>query len=233
MAKYQIEDLSQILTYNEKTFAYNLATPTDDLDYYLAQLITDNLQGDTLNVPTISEIVNQVYPFINKQSSEIVQNLINRTRRIKALVFHAINNQRGAEFQFDELTEKDKFIIKLAKSIVHDLNKFLYKYEIKHSFCNLVLINNDVNNLFIGTIDFLATNGKEWFLCSFKNSRSGFNQKYSAELYLQKQLIESNTKYKITKMLIFNPLEERVVVESNILSNYELFKLFETKFAQK
>ncbi|AUF83286.1 hypothetical protein CXP39_00480 [Mesoplasma syrphidae] len=229
MAKYQISDLSQVLSYNEKTFKYDLANLDWEVDYHIKQIIKKSSNQGVLAIATISEIVNEVYPFVDKQNTEVIQNLINRTRRIKTLVFQAIKNRRGAEFYFEELDEKDKFIIKIAKSIVHDLNKFLYKYEIKQVFSNLILINNDVNNLFVGNIDFLATNGKEWFLGSFKNSRSGFNQKYSAELYLQKQLIESNTNYKINKMFIFNPLEQRVVLEANMLSNYELFKISQTE----
>nr|WP_215216260.1 hypothetical protein [Entomoplasma sp. MP1] len=54
---------------------------------------------------------------------------------------------------------------------------------------------------------------KRMILCLFKFSKSPFEAKYKFEALLQKKLIESNSNIKISKVLLFNPLNHIVIQE--------------------
>ncbi|WP_026389269.1 hypothetical protein [[Acholeplasma] multilocale] len=225
MAKHNLNDITNSIRYDDVKYKYELFNGINNVDYHLSELLKMNLDGNFISMPSIPEIVNEAYPFIEKQSQELVYQLISRNRKIKRLIYNAVNTKKGPDLIFDPLDEKDKFIIGLAKSVVHDLNKFIYKHEITSLFSNLTFINNDIHNPYIGTIDFLATDSRNWFLCSFKTSRTSFTQKYGAEMYLQKKMIESNNKFKISKMFILNPRSEQVIIEAPTLSKGEIYKL--------
>ncbi|WP_031542260.1 hypothetical protein [Mesoplasma photuris] len=228
MSVAKINDISNSVIYNHQKYEYSLIKPITSLDLHIQNLVKNKLENDNIKIKSIPEIVNDVFPFIEKVNQDVVKSLINRNLRIKKIIFNYLEKWNGLDLKFDPMDEKDKFIIEIAKSVMHDINKFLYKKDIKYIYPNKTFINNDFENVYIGTIDAIMSNGKEWFLLSFKTSKTSYNQKYSAELFMQKELFESNNKFKISEMYILNPRNERVILEADKLSNYEIFKLKNT-----
>lgn len=112
--------------------------------------------------------------------------------------------------------ENHKQAIGIAKSVVHDLNKFIYKHKITHSVANLLLASIGSNLNFYGKIDLILKSEKDWFLCLFKFSKSPFEAKYKYEAILQKKLIESNSNIKISRVFVFNPLNDIIIKEFNL-----------------
>ncbi|PPE06038.1 hypothetical protein [Williamsoniiplasma lucivorax] len=219
-----IHDITDAVAYDENTFKYFLENETK-LDSHHLKIMEKFLNGHEIAIPAISTLLNQAYPFVGKRDAELIKTLIKRNQDINKLVTLAIHNKKSFELVFNVIDDKAKFENSLAKSIVYDLNKLIYKFNISHLWANKTFINGDVNRLFIGTIPIIATNKKEWFLINFKTSQSGYDQKYAAELELQKELFETNTKFKIAKTILLNPRAQRVVVETFTISNYEKTKL--------
>ncbi|AVP49642.1 hypothetical protein [Williamsoniiplasma luminosum] len=219
-----IHNVNNAVVYDEKTFKYLLKNPKQLENHHL-KILEPFLSEEVIEIPTISGLLNEVYPFIEKCNPDLIETLIQRTQEINKLVSLAINNKKGFELTFTPIDDKDKFINNLAKSIIYDINKLIYKFNISHIWANKTFINLDINQIFIGTIPIIATNKKEWFLINYKTSRSGYNQKYAAELTLQKLLFESNTKFKIAKTILLNPRAERAMIETQSISNYEKIKL--------
>jgi hypothetical protein len=154
--KIKFHDLSKNVVYDFKNFTYKLIDQ-NDLPYHLKELLTDKIADDlTIMIPTADDLVLENYPFINQLNSEIVNKIIRRNHRINQLVDHAIKTKKTEKLFFDPLEEKDHFVIEIAKQYLYDLNKFIYKYEVTNLYSNLTFLNNDVNELFIGTIDVVA-----------------------------------------------------------------------------
>lgn len=226
MGKINLQDITSAVIYNDKTFSYKLKTDLLNLSHFHQELLKNKIgPSQEILLPTISGIVTECYPFIEKRNLQLINQIIERNKKINNLIFHAISTKRGMELNFDPLEEKDKFILGLAKSVCFDLNKFIYKYEISNLYPNKTFINADINNLYLGNIDLIAQGKNCWYLITFKMSRSGYNQKYFAELFLQKQAFENNTKFKIQECFIFNPREQRVVVTANEISGGEIYKI--------
>ncbi|ATZ18490.1 hypothetical protein ESOMN_v1c01050 [Williamsoniiplasma somnilux] len=226
MNNSKLGDITNLISYDEETYSYKFEKPLTTLAEHQKVLLKNKIgKNNEILLPTINEICTNIYPFIEKRSNELINTLISRNKRIKRLIFNAIEKRKDIELNFEPLDEKDKFIINLAKSIVHDLNKFIYKYEIGNLYANKTFLNNDINSFYIGTVDLIAQSKNNIYIATFKISRSGFNQKYLAELALQKELVESNLNYKIADSFIFNPREERVIIKAHNISKGEFYKM--------
>jgi len=153
-------DITKQTVYDFKNYRYQLVA-LDQLEYFQQGLLKDHLDANNfIDLPTVDEILLQKYPFVDKINPDIVQAIIRRNQHVKKLVDHAIKHKRGEKLTFDPLDEKDKVVLDLAKQFIYDLNHLIYKHELNQLFSNLTFVNNDVNQLFVGTIDVIGKSKK-------------------------------------------------------------------------
>jgi len=219
-------DITKQVVYDFQNYRYQLSS-LDQLEYFQQGLLKDHLDANNfIDLPTVDEILLQKYPFVDKINPDIVRTIIRRNQHVKRLVDYAVKHKRGEKLTFDPLDEKDKVVLDLAKQFIYDLNHLIYKHELDQLFSNLTFVNNDVNQLFVGTIDVIGKSKKGWILFSLKTSKTSYWKKYAAELYLEKVLFETNSGQKVKEMYILNPRNEQFVVPAKELSQGEKASLF-------
>lgn len=213
--KHFINDISKYFEFNEESLKLKLVKEIeyDDYNFALTYYIDENHE---LNLETIEQLCQKEFPFIQNPSSKILEQIFLRNRIAKELILNSIEKRNSESIKFHKNDEEHKRAINLAKSVVHDLNKFIYKHKITHSVTNLLLASIESNLNFYGKVDLVLKSEKDWFLCFFKFSKSPFEAKYKYEAILQKKLIENNSNIKISKVFVFNPLNDIIIREYNL-----------------
>ncbi|ASZ09401.1 hypothetical protein CK556_03550 [Mesoplasma chauliocola] len=214
--KYSINDLSDYLILDESVTKIKLAKEIEieDNNFNLNYFV--NEEGE-FTMDSIDKLCQEKFPFIQNPSSKILNEIFARNKIAKKLIINSLDKRNSSTIKFDGNDEEHKIAKKLAKSVVYDLNKFIYKHKINYIITNVVLANLESNEVnYFGQIDLIVKSEKEWFLCIFKFSKSPFELKYKYEAMLQKKLIENNSLIKISKAFVFNPLNDIVINEISI-----------------
>ncbi|AVN63999.1 hypothetical protein CG006_03410 [Mesoplasma florum] len=214
-SKFNINDISDYFEFDDSSSSFKLINNVDyneknfNLNYYVDE-------NQNLILDSIDDLCQKEFPFIQNPSSKILEQIFLRNKIAKELIINSVV-QRKAEFlKFEKNDEDHKVAINIAKSVVHDLNKFIYKHKINHSLANIMLANLESSLNFYGKIDLLLKSNDNWFLCIFKFSKSPYEDKYKYEAMLQKKLIENNSEIKNIKIFVFNPLSDIVIKQINL-----------------
>ncbi|AVN64685.1 MULTISPECIES: hypothetical protein [Mesoplasma] len=214
-SKFNINDISEYFEFDDNSSSFKLINSVDynDKNFNLTYYVDENQK---LILDSIDDLCQKEFPFIQSPSSKILEQIFLRNKIAKELIINSVV-QRKAEFlKFEKNDEDHKVAINIAKSVVHDLNKFIYKHKINHSLANIMLANLESSLNFYGKIDLLLKSNDNWFLCIFKFSKSPYEDKYKYEAMLQKKLIENNSEIKNIKIFVFNPLSDIVIKQINL-----------------
>ncbi|WP_106078994.1 hypothetical protein [Mesoplasma coleopterae] len=211
-SKHFINDISDYFEYDEDSLVLKLVKEIDyeNINFNLTYYIDEN---KNLNIDSIDQLCQKEFPFIQSPSSKVLEQIFLRNKIAKELIINSVVQRKSESLKFEKNNEDHKIAINIAKSVVHDLNKFIYKNKINHSVANILLANVEADINFYGKIDLLLKSNDNWFLCIFKFSKSPYEDKYKYEAQLQKRLIESNSDIKNVKVFIFNPLADIVIKE--------------------
>ncbi|ATQ35808.1 hypothetical protein CG007_03370 [Mesoplasma entomophilum] len=213
--KHFINDISDYFEYDENLSILNLVKEIsyEDINFNLTYYIDEN---KNLNIDSIDQLCQKEFPFIQSPSTKVLEQIFLRNKIAKELIINSVIQRKSESLKFEKNNEDHKIAINIAKSVVHDLNKFIYKNKINHSVANILLANVQKDINYYGKIDLLLKSNDNWFLCIFKFSKSPYEDKYKYEAQLQKKLIENNSNIKNLKVFIFNPLADIVVKELNL-----------------
>jgi len=164
-----------------------------------------------VQLPQLSTLLTKVYPYLEHPAQSIVNSIIARNQRINDLILQSLQRRNSEKLVFYPEAEKDEFVLQMTRDFINLLNKLIYKYELTILDGFKTFINNDIHHPFIGTIDIIAkskTNG--WYLFLLKTSKTSYLEKDYAQAFLQKTLVESNSKIKIKTSFLLNPRQEQV-----------------------
>lgn len=161
----------------------------------------------------LSDLVLEKYPFINNLNNNIIDVIIERNESIKKIIKESIRRRNAFEIKAHNLDYKDKTLLIKAKSIIKNLNNFIYKNKINKFWTDLIFLNVEKSIANFGYIECLCSNGKEYFLCMFKFSKSPYIEKYQYEVDLINKMLNKKFGVKVSKTLLFNIYAEQSVIE--------------------
>ncbi len=205
-------DLTSGITFDQKTKQYRLtkaiAEFSDDQQTLLARWVDAN---HVVQLPDLSSLLAKVYPYLNNPAQSVIDLITSRNQRINDLILRSLQRRNGEKLVFYPETEKDAFVLELTRDFINLLNKLIYKYELTVMEGFKTFINNDIHHPFIGTIDIIAkSKTNQWYLFLLKTSKTSYLAKDYAQGFLQKILVESNSKIKIKNSFLLNPRQEQV-----------------------
>ncbi|ATZ21870.1 hypothetical protein [Mesoplasma tabanidae] len=214
-SKHFINDVSEYFEYDEVTLSLKLIKNIDynNSNFNLTYYIDENKK---LVLDSIEQLCQIKFPFIQNPSNKVLDQIFLRNKIAKELIINSVVKRKSESLKFEKTDEEHKSAINIAKSVVHDLNKFIYKHKINHSIANLLLANVQADVDFYGKIDLLLKSNDSWFLCLFKFSKTPYDDKYKYEARMLKKLIENNSDIRNLKVFIFNPLADIVIKELNV-----------------
>lgn len=159
MAKLDFHDLSAFVYFDLRTKQYKLVGEIDNLPFHLQTFLGQQVDSQkVIQLPTMEEQLQKVYPFIDQPPLAVINQIIQRNQKISQLIKFSLLNQTSNQLMFFPQEEKDPFVLDLARQFIYALNKLIYKYELTHFYADQLLINNDVNYPFIGNVDLVAKN---------------------------------------------------------------------------
>lgn len=212
MKGIDFNDLTSGITFDLNVKQYRLIQDVSRFSYHqqtlLANWVDDN---NWVQLPQLSMLLTKVYPYLEHPAQSIVNSIIARNQRINDLILQSLQRRNSEKLVFYPETEKDEFVLQMTRDFINLLNKLIYKYELTILDGFKTFINNDIHHPFIGTIDIIAkskTNG--WYLFLLKTSKTSYLAKDYAQAFLQKTLVESNSKIRIKTSFLLNPRQEQV-----------------------
>ncbi|QEH62366.1 hypothetical protein SCHIN_v1c11730 [Spiroplasma chinense] len=227
MKQIGINDISKYLEWDFENLEYIVKKQIKEKNIY-TEILENNIVDDKLLLKNTFDITLEQYPHINTVGDNVIKQSIKQSECIKDMVFKSIENRNGFKINFVENECENINHINLAKRYVKEFNNLIYKYKVSDIYCNRVLIYSDNNYSFIGHIDVLVKTNQGYIQVEIKTSRINYVEKYNAQLYLNKKLIEVNKDIKIKESFILNIREQQVFLASTELSKKEQFTLLQS-----
>jgi|GEM_PF-652317 len=212
MKGINLNDLTSGVTFDQNTKQYRLTQAvskfTANQQSLLAGWVDDN---NVVQLPQLSALLTKVYPYLNSPASNVIDLIIGRNQRINDLILLSLQRRKSEKLVFYPEGEKDAFVLEMTRAFINLLNKLIYKYELTVLEGFKTFVNNDIHHPFIGTIDIIAqSKTNQWYLFLLKTSKTSYLARDYAQGFLQKTLVESNSKIKLKNSFLLNPRQEQV-----------------------
>ncbi|PPE06711.1 hypothetical protein [Mesoplasma corruscae] len=172
---------------------------------------TKYLNKNIFNIKIDANFITQKYPFVNQLNDQILFDISQRNELIKQIVKISIKQRSSSEIRFPNESCDNKKIATYAKTIIKNLNNFIYKNKINKFWTDVVLINNNKITPYISNIEIICTNGKEYFIFLLKFSKSPYIDKYKYESELINNTISELFNIKIKETILLNIMSEQAI----------------------
>ncbi|PPE04757.1 hypothetical protein EELLY_v1c04370 [Entomoplasma ellychniae] len=172
---------------------------------------TKYLNKNILNIKNDANFIIQKYPFVNQLNDQILFDISQRNELIKQIVKISIKQRSSSEIRFPDESYDNKKIATYAKTLIKNLNNFIYKNKINKFWTDVVLINNNKITPYISNIEIICTNGKEYFILLLKFSKSPYIDKYKYESELINNTISELFNIKIKETILLNIMSEQAI----------------------
>lgn len=169
-------------------------------------------QVGEINIPNVNDVLLQEYQFINKLKTTIVENSIKKMECIKEIVFVSIQQKSGQKIALVNTACVNKDHINAAKRFITELNNFCYKHEIVEIMCDRIFLFLENELSFLGHIDLLLKGRQKNYLIELKTSKTNYTEKYQAQLFLNKMLVENSRTLKIEGVYVLNIFEQQTIL---------------------
>ncbi|ARU91056.1 hypothetical protein SCLARK_00299 [Spiroplasma clarkii] len=218
MKQKLLNNISEYITWDnyEQQYHLNDGVELNPTNIYLKRL-SESLVESRSKIKTTNDVLLQEYKYADNIKPVIVENAINRLNCIKMQIFHSIKNKKGQKIVFieGECTNKDH--LAATKRFITEINNFCYKYDISKIICDQTLLYLTEQAEFIGHLDLVLFNKQHIYQIELKTSRVNYLEKYCAQVFLNRLLLEDTNQIKVSESFILNIFEQRTILKCDSL----------------
>jgi len=223
--KQFLNDITEYIVWDEDKQKYFFLNNIKKLNFYNEVLFNELNSDNELQILSTQDVLTKYFPYINNINNNIIKNSLKKSSCIKNIIFESISQKKTQKIFLLNSNCKNIIHINAAKRYITEINKFCYKHNIYNIYFDKIFLYLKNNKKIITHIDLLLKNAEEWFQIEIKTSRVNYKEKYNANLFLNKKIIENANEIKIKNSYFLNIFEHQVIFEYEKISTKLTHKL--------